>query len=181
MSGVAQSVISAPSNRTRPAEACQSPMIVRKVVVLPAPLRPSSMVSPPRGTASSTPCKIWYGPMWVLTLSSCSSGAASDIGDTKIGFLHHRRGDHAGGLAVGHQLAVVQHDDAVGERAHHVHLVFDQQNGPVAARLDLVDKIEDHRHLVNAHAGGWLVEHEDGRAQRQKNRNLELALIAVRQ
>src|ERR1700693_5232532 len=161
MSGVAQSVISAPSNRTQPAEACQSPMIVRNVVVLPAPLRPSSMVSPPRGTASSTPCKMCYGPIWVSMPSSSNSGATSGIGDTEIGFLHQRRGDHAGGLAVGHQLAVVQHDDAVGERAHHVHLVLDQQNGPVAARLDLVDEIEDHRHLVDAHAGGGLVEHED--------------------
>src|SRR5260370_17174900 len=115
--------------------------------------------------------------MWVLTPWSWSS-AASDSGDTEIGFLHDRRGDHAGGLAVGHQLAVVQHDDAIGERGHHVHLVLDQQNGRVAARFDLMDEVEDDRYLVDAHAGGRLVQHADGRAQRPEDPNLELSLIA---
>ncbi len=35
----------------------------------------------------------------------------------QVGLLHHRRGDHRGRLAVGDQLAVVQHDDAVGQLA----------------------------------------------------------------
>ena len=37
--------------------------------------------------------------------------------DAEIGVLHDRRCDHRGRLAVGDQLAVVQHDDAVGEFA----------------------------------------------------------------
>src|SRR5438874_4127229 len=75
----------------------------------------------------------------------------------------------------------MQHDDAVGERAHHVHLVLDQQDGLVALRLDVADEIEDHRHLVDAHAGGRLVEHEHLGLEREQDRHLELALIAVRQ
>jgi hypothetical protein len=56
----------------RPCEARHRPMMVRSVVVLPAPLRPSSMVSCPRGTARSTPCRMWYAPMCVCTPCSVS-------------------------------------------------------------------------------------------------------------
>ena len=102
-------------------------------------------------------------------------------GDAEIGLLHDRRGDHLGRLAVGDELAVVQHDDAVGERAHHVHLVLDQQDGLARVLLELRDQVEHDRHLVDAHAGGRLVEHEDLRLERHHQRDLELALVAMRQ
>jgi hypothetical protein len=44
-----------PSKVIAPACAFHSPMMVRSVVVLPAPLRPSSIVTPPRRTVRSTP------------------------------------------------------------------------------------------------------------------------------
>ena len=44
-----------------------------------------------------------------------------------------------------------------------------------------LDQLEDHRHLVHAHAGGRLVEHEDLGLEREQDRHLELALVAVRQ
>ena len=53
--------------------------------------------------------------------------------DAEIGFLHDRRRHHLGRRAVGHQRALVQHDHAVGEAAHHLHLVLDQQDRLVAA------------------------------------------------
>ena len=43
MSGVEAEVMSRPSKTMLPAEACHRPMMVRSVVVLPAPLRPSSI------------------------------------------------------------------------------------------------------------------------------------------
>ena len=64
---------------------------------------------------------------------------------------------------------------------HHVHLVLDQQDGLVAARLEPLDQVEDHRHVVDRHAGRRLVEHEHVRLQRHHDRHLELALVAVRQ
>ena len=47
-----------PSKTTRPCDAGHSPMIVRSVVVLPAPLRPSSIVTASAGTSKSTPCRM---------------------------------------------------------------------------------------------------------------------------
>ncbi len=58
MSGVSRRVISSPSKRMLPRDAFQRPMMVRSVVVLPAPLRPSSIVNPPAGTLKSTPCRM---------------------------------------------------------------------------------------------------------------------------
>jgi len=73
----------------------------------------------------------------------------------------------------------VEDDDAIGERADHVHLVLDEQDGAVAAALQPADEVEDHRHLVDRHAGGRLVEHHHVRLQRRHDRHLELALVAV--
>jgi hypothetical protein len=63
-------------------------------------------------TAKSTPCRMWYWPMCVLTASSARSAATRD---PEIRFLHDRRSDHLGRRAVGDELALMQHDDAVGE------------------------------------------------------------------
>src|SRR5581483_7567072 len=150
MSGVASPPISRPANVTLPRLGFHNPMMVRNVVVLPAPLRPSSTVMAPFGTEKSTPCRMWYWPIWVCT--PCSVSSASAMGgprgcglrlgcDAEVGFLHHRRADHLGGLAVGHQSPVVQHDDAVGEALHHVHLVLDEQDGLVALALEPLDEV----------------------------------------
>src|SRR5690242_17881370 len=117
----------------RPADARHRPITVRRQVVLPAPLRPSSMVSEPCGTSKSTPCRMWYCPMWVFTPARESSALCTGS-DPEIRLLDHGRGDHLRGLAVGDQRALVQHDDAIGERAHHVHLVLDEQDGLLSPR-----------------------------------------------
>ena len=95
--------------------------------------------------------------------------------------MHHRQRDHARRIAVGDQFAIVQDDNAVGERAHHVHLVLDQKDGAVTPRLDGLDEIEDDRHLVDTHARGRLVEQKHQRLERDQDGDFELALIAVRQ
>src|SRR5687768_2174030 len=104
-SGVAVRVISLPSKLILPAEARHRPMMVRRQVVLPAPLRPSSMVSECCGTEKFTPCRMWYWPMWVFTPASCRR---SGTRYPEIRFLHDRRGDDFGRLAVGDQLALMQ-------------------------------------------------------------------------
>src|SRR5205814_2312546 len=43
------------------------------------------------------------------------------------------------------------------------------------------DQVENDRHLVDRHARGRLIEHEDMRLQRHHQGDLELALVAVRQ
>ena len=75
----------------------------------------------------------------------------------------------------------MQHDDAVRQFAHHVHLVFHQQDGLGLVGLEAADQVQDHRRFVHAHAGRGFVEHEHLRLQRHENAHLQLALIAMRQ
>src|SRR3954466_13945403 len=177
IAGVSSPCTSLPSKRIVPAEARHKPMMVRRHVVLPAPLRPRSMVSEFGATLKSTPCRMWYFSMCVCTAVSSSRSATSDA---EVGFLHDWHRNHFGGRALGDELPLVQHDDAIGERSHDVHLVLDQENGLVALCLDVADEIEDDRHFVDAHAGGGLVEHEYFRLEREQDRDLELALVTVR-
>src|SRR5262245_17114320 len=180
----AQPPIGWPANVTCPRLGFHKPMMVRSVVVLPAPLRPSRTVMAPAGTAKSTPCKMWYWPMWVCTPLSVSSGsamAAAPGRNAEVGFLHDGRADHLPRRTVRDQAPIVEHDDAVGETAHHLHLVLDQENGLVALSLQRLDQVEDHRYVADRHARRRLIEHEHVRLERHHDRHLELAFVAMRQ
>src|SRR5271166_3820799 len=98
---------------------------------------------------------------------------------SEVSLLNDWRSNHHRWVAVGDELAVGQNNDAVGERAHDVHLVLDQQDGLRLVALQPCDEVEHHRNLVDAHARGRLVEHVDLRLERHHHRDLELALVAV--
>jgi hypothetical protein len=100
---------------------------------------------------------------------------------SKVGFLHDVGGHDGRRFAIRDQGAVVQHDDAVGQRAHHIHLVFDQQHGLVALLLHLADQVQHHGHFVHAHAGRGFVEHHHIRLQCEHDRHFQLALVAMGQ
>ena len=53
---------SLPSKRTEPVRWPTMPMIDFSVVVLPAPLRPSSVTTSPGSTSKLTPCSTWDSP-----------------------------------------------------------------------------------------------------------------------
>src|ERR1700722_8418239 len=114
---------SAPSNRIEPDARPSMPMIARKVVVLPAPLRPSRVTTSPAGTSNSMPCRICdspYQPCKPETWRSVFDGApeASGMAGPYIGF------DDGGVLrdfgidALGQDLAARQHGDLVREIGH---------------------------------------------------------------
>ena len=74
---------STPSRRRR------MPMIARKVVVLPAPLRPSSVTVSPSRMSRSTPCRTWLSPYQALSPRTSRRGALLMLG-SHIGFAHAR-------------------------------------------------------------------------------------------
>src|SRR5215470_8264865 len=63
---------SKPSNSTVPRLRGASPIIARKVVVFPTPLRPSSAAHSPACTSRVTPCRMCSFPIWTWTSSSLS-------------------------------------------------------------------------------------------------------------
>src|SRR5438874_885265 len=70
-------ISSVPQNRTEPVRWPRMPMIARRVVVLPAPLRPSRVATSPSSTAKSMPCRTCDSPYQACNPSTSSSGGAS--------------------------------------------------------------------------------------------------------
>src|ERR1700676_184457 len=90
---------SRPSSRMRPADGFTSPMIALMVVLLPAPLEPSSAMIWPFSTARFTPCSTSISPEAAHRFSTTSViGASADelvhaeIGADHFGLALRRRG-----------------------------------------------------------------------------------------
>ena len=82
-------------------------------------------------------------------MRSCSSVAAQIGGD------HGGVVADLGGCALGDLLAVVQHDDLVGQAHDHVHLVLDQAHGDTALD-DLADQLGQALGLLGVDAAAEL-------------------------
>src|SRR5437660_5945137 len=103
------------------------PMIDFSVVVLPAPLRPSSVTTSPARTSKVAPCSTWDSPYQACSPSTASRGAAptSGMAGSKIGFAHLRMGGDRLVVAFGQYPAAGQHGDAIGQVRHDAEIVLD--------------------------------------------------------
>ena len=81
--------------------------------------------------------------------------------------------------ALGDHAALVEHGDPVGERQHLIDVVIDQDDreGPVEG----ADQVGDADALVRREAGQRLVEQQELGARRERQGDLEQALVAVGQ
>src|SRR4029453_12474201 len=98
-------------------------MIVRSVVVLPAPLRPTRQMASRSPALSVTPLRIWLASMNTSTPRRSSTGAPHHGGH------HVVVGLQLGRRAVGQHAALVQGHDAVGVAEDDVHVVLDLDDG----------------------------------------------------
>src|SRR3954447_6736274 len=69
-------VTSRPSKRTLPPSQSIRPMVIRKLVVLPAPLGPSRPTTSPWATSKSTPLTTWRRPYHFSNPRTSKSGMA---------------------------------------------------------------------------------------------------------
>src|SRR5262249_33433478 len=117
-----------PASSMRPARGRRKPMIVRSVVVLPAPLRPTGHTTSARPTSSDTARRMWLA--WLVTsiasmvsTSACRRAAADHrVDDLGVGLDLAR-------ARVGQHAPLVQRDDPVGVAEHDVHVVLDLDHG----------------------------------------------------
>src|SRR5262249_40303351 len=133
-------ISSRPSSRTEPVRWPTMPMIDLSVVVLPAPLRPSSVTTSPARTSKVTPCSTCDSPYQACRLSTASS-AASGMPHSQVGLAHFRIGRDAGVVALGEHAAAGEHGDAVAEIGDHGQIVLDHQHGAVGG--DPLDQRRD--------------------------------------
>src|SRR3569833_1867635 len=176
--------------RTDPVRLPRMPMIDFKVVVLPAPLRPSKVTTSPAFTVKFMPCRMWDSPYQasrfltsrtVPPLATVLTGGAavitSGMTGSQIGFLDALVLRQFGVRPLGQHLAAGQHRDAVGEVRDDAQIMFDHQDGifggdPLDQGGDLVD-------VLVTHAGHRLVQQHHLRIERERGRDLQRALASV--
>src|SRR5947209_4619770 len=81
------------------------------------------------------------------------------------------------GRAIEHDLAPVQHGHLVGQAHHHAHVVLDQDDRHGA--WDVGDQLRHALALGRSEPGRWLVEQQHARAAGHRERQLELAPLAI--
>ena len=87
----------------------------------------------------------------------------------------------ASGVGHGEKPAAVQDRDPLREADHHFHVVLDHQDGLALVRVHRPDQLDELRHVLHRHARHRLVEQEDALVGGEEHRELELALVSVRQ
>src|SRR5512143_1352961 len=187
----ASAIVSTPSNTIDPARRGTTPTIDFSVVVLPAPLRPSSVTTSPAATSKLTPCSTCDSPYHAFSSRTASSGAPAAAGAPGDAGVARSSGmgrpeislDHVGVLrdvrviALRQHLAAREHGDAVRERRDDGQMVLDHQHRPV--RGDALDQRGDPLDVLVRHAGGRLVEQQHLGLERERGRDLQRALAAV--
>src|SRR6266446_6047849 len=171
ISCAARPVTSKPFSTTAPRRTGIRPPMARMSVVLPTPLRPSTVATCPCPTCNDTPWRIMLSPYpaWTSRTSSIV-GPQVDLG-------------HAGVLAdlrlcaLSEHTALVEDDDALGQRQRDVHVVLDEQERHVAR--EAVDHGGHRGGLGRRQAGRRLVEQQDARPRGERQDQLELPLLAV--
>ena len=74
---------------------------------------------------------------------------------------------------------MVQHQDTIADAHYQLHLVLDQDDRPFARELH--DQIHHDAGFLRAHAGGRLVKQQQSRPARERHRDFERTLLAMRQ
>src|SRR5262245_17427829 len=155
------------------------PMIDFSVVVLPAPLRPSSVTTSPAKTSKVTPWSTWDSPYQACSPSIASSGAilGLSMADPEIGFLDVRVGRDRIVVAFSQHPTTGEHGDTVGEVRDHTEIVLDHQYRAVLGNR--LDERADPSDILVSHSRGRLVEQQHFRIEGKRRRNFERALAAV--
>src|SRR3984885_5619158 len=168
MRSEARPTVSLPSNFADPLRLPTMPMIDLSVVVLPAPLRPSSVTTSPRRTSKSTPCRMCDSPYQACSPETtiCIDGeTASSMSDPEVGGFHIRVLRDGGVIALGEHASPGQHRNAIGEMSDDLQIVLDHQDRAIGR--DAPDQRRDPIDVLMAHARHRLVEQQHFRIERQ--------------
>src|SRR6185295_7957465 len=150
-------------------------MIVRMSVVLPTPLRPSTATLPPSAISSEMPSSTTASPYPARTSARARSGSAT--ARPQVDFAHAGIVCYFAGRAREQDAPPHQHDDPGSETEHDVHVVLDEEH------REVLGEARDHGEKLGAflfrHPGRRLVEEQYRRARRERERDLEQALLSV--
>src|SRR5436190_774411 len=179
----AQRARSMPSNSMLPRVRRARPMIARKVVVLPTPLRPRSAAHSPARTSRFTPCRMCSFPMWTWTSSSRSMAGFFHVVfvllAAEIGLAHALVGGDLGRTPGGKDRPLRHDRDVIGNPEHHLHVVLDDND--VDRTCELAYFCDCPLGLGRTHPAGRLIEEKKTRLRDQRHADLKQRHVAVRQ
>src|SRR5712691_8957730 len=150
-------------------------MTQRSTVVLPAPLRPTSVTSSPPPTRNDTfrtACASPYQAERSVTSRARLAMRLSEVGDDDRGILTDCRV-----RALRDDPALLQHDDLVGELGDDAHVVFHEHDR--AAHTQATDELDRSPDILEAHSRRRLVEQQETRIERDRQSELERTLLSV--
>src|SRR5512146_828068 len=105
------------------------PMIDLSVVVLPAPLRPSSVTTSLSRTSNVTPCRMCDSPYHACRSLIASNGVCtSSMPDPHVGLAHFGIGRHRVVVAFRQYAPTCKHGDVVEGYGDHREIVLDHQH-----------------------------------------------------
>src|SRR5216117_4067838 len=167
-------------------------MIVLSVVDLPAPFRPTRQTTSRAPTSSETARRMWLAWMKTsisrtLSIVECSAGPRAPASAGPRAPADHGVDDALVRLdgrmrAVGQDPALVEGDDAIGVGEDDVHVVLDLDDGlEPDAPGRRHQRFHDRGLVRGAHARRRLVEQDDLGPQRERRRDVEQLLVALRQ
>src|SRR5512140_581731 len=159
--------MSLPRKLILPPRSGSRPMMLSMVVVLPAPLRPTSTTDSLSPMVSVSWRRMRACPRQVSTAASSSMGRPED------GVLHRLVVADLLGAAAGEDLPLVHDHDAVRVLEDDVHVVLDDHRGDLLRPDARGDHVHDRRLLAGAHAAGRLVEEEQPGPERVGHGDVE--------
>src|SRR6516162_10214332 len=168
---------SLPRKTTEPRRCVTIPMTARNVVVLPAPLRPSSVTTSPSPTAKLIPWRMCDSPYQACRSSTPNN--RSGMAGPQVGFDHIRVLGDGSVVAFGEDPAAGQHRDHIGKVGHYREVMLDHQHRAICRHL--ADQRRDPPDILLAEPGHRLVEQQHRGIERQSRGNFERSLAAIRQ
>ena len=85
------------------------------------------------------------------------------------------------GAALGDQLALMQDGDLLGDGEHHIHVVLGEEQGELALGDNALQQPDGLAGLGGRHAGRRLIQQEEPRVAGQRDAELQLLLVSVRE
>src|SRR6185295_5034547 len=153
-------------------------MIDFSVVVLPAPLRPSSVTTSPSFTSNVTPCRICDSPYQAWRSLITSSGVlTSSMAHSHVGLANLGMVVHLVIVAFSQHASAREPSNVVGEIGDNRKIMLHHKHGTIGCNA--LDQMRDAVNVLVTHACGRLVEQQHFRIERQSGGDFQGALAAV--
>src|SRR6266496_1957652 len=165
-----------PSRSIRPELRWVNPMMLRIVVVLPAPLRPTSPTMAPVSIAKRSPRRM-LTPLIATEMPSTrstlvfSENAAANL----------RACQHIGDRTVGNDFSAIECHGPFCVALHNLQVVLNEDRGDTALLERRHQRIHDRKLVARAHAAGRLVHQQQLRLENDRQRHVEDLASAFRQ